>query len=152
LQRTWTVSFKTSNPISSLTKSEISPRHLCDIDQDPDFDAKNGLYDGFTIVFFYCSKRIPYDLGSNNDGKSVFSLKDTQELIDIVEAVYRAGRGGSGVTIDRKDATQGSGTGEFSSLSAKETCCFKETIHWQNQAERRCTIITTNDAMVALQI
>jgi hypothetical protein len=100
---TWTASFKTSSPIASLTKSKFSLQHLYDIDQDPDFNSKNELYDRCTITSFYCSKRIPYDLGTNNDNKSIFSLKDKQDLVDILETVYRAGRRGSGVTIGSKE-------------------------------------------------
>ncbi len=97
-------------------------------EQVPDFNKMYELYDPCTVMFFYRNKHIMIDLGTGNNNKSiclehyfcfVFSLifsfefawpltvnwpiDDPQEMIDIVETVYRGSRKGRGLVVAPKD-------------------------------------------------
>jgi DIM1 family U5 snRNP protein len=56
-----------------------------------------------TIMFFFRNKLIMVDLGSGNNNKLNFVLEDKQELIDIVETVYRGAKKGRGLVVSPKD-------------------------------------------------
>jgi DIM1 family U5 snRNP protein len=43
------------------------------------------------------------DLGTGNNNKINFPLEDKQELIDIIEAVYRGAKKGKGLVVSPKD-------------------------------------------------
>ncbi len=43
------------------------------------------------------------DLGTGNNNKINFVVNDKQEVIDIIEAVYRGARKGKGLVISPKD-------------------------------------------------
>ena len=47
------------------------------------------LYDSCTMMFFFRNKHIMIDLGTGNNNKINWALTDKQELIDIIETVYR---------------------------------------------------------------
>ena len=77
--------------------------YLVDIDEVPDFTAMYELYDACTTMFFYRNKHIMVDLGTGNNNKINWALADNQELIDIIEIVYRGARKGRGLVVSPKD-------------------------------------------------
>lgn len=77
--------------------------YLVDITEVPDFNTMYELYDPSTIMFFFRNKHIMIDLGTGNNNKINWALKDKQEFIDIVETVYRGARKGRGLVIAPKD-------------------------------------------------
>jgi DIM1 family U5 snRNP protein len=54
-------------------------------------------------MFFFRNKLIMVDLGSGNNNKLNFVLEDKQELIDIIETVYRGAKKGRGLVVSPKD-------------------------------------------------
>nr|GMD16598.1 thioredoxin-like protein YLS8 isoform X2 [Ipomoea batatas] len=77
--------------------------YLVDITEVPDFNTMYELYDPSTAMFFFRNKHIMIDLGTGNNNKINWALKDKQEFIDIVETVYRGARKGRGLVIAPKD-------------------------------------------------
>ena len=77
--------------------------YLVDITEVPDFNHMYELYDPCTVMFFYRNKHIMVDLGTGNNNKINWALTNTQELIDIIETVYRGARKGKGLVISPKD-------------------------------------------------
>lgn len=61
------------------------------------------LYDECTIMFFFRNKHIMIDLGTGNNNKINFLIPDKQEVIDIIETVYRGARKGRGLVVSPKD-------------------------------------------------
>ena len=49
------------------------------------------------------NKHIMIDLGTGNNNKINWAMEDKQELIDIVETVYRGARKGRGLVVSPKD-------------------------------------------------
>eukprot|EP00359_Climacostomum_virens_P009241 CAMPEP_0204900684 /NCGR_PEP_ID=MMETSP1397-20131031/2625_1 /ASSEMBLY_ACC=CAM_ASM_000891 /TAXON_ID=49980 /ORGANISM="Climacostomum Climacostomum virens, Strain Stock W-24" /LENGTH=133 /DNA_ID=CAMNT_0052068889 /DNA_START=583 /DNA_END=984 /DNA_ORIENTATION=+ len=64
--------------------------YLVDISEVPDFNGMYELYDPCSVMFFFRNKHIMVDFGTGNNNKLNFPLYDRQELIDVVEVVYRA--------------------------------------------------------------
>lgn len=77
--------------------------YVVDITKVPDFNEMYELYDAVTLMFFYRNKHIMIDLGTGNNNKINWPLTDKQELIDIVEVVYRGARKGKGLVVSPKD-------------------------------------------------
>ena len=77
--------------------------YVCDIDQVPDFNSMYELYDRTTVMFFFRNKHIMIDLGTGNNNKINWALEDKQELIDIIETVYRGAKKGRGLVVSPKD-------------------------------------------------
>eukprot|EP00826_Nyctotherus_ovalis_P007670 TRINITY_DN1194_c0_g1_i18.p1 TRINITY_DN1194_c0_g1~~TRINITY_DN1194_c0_g1_i18.p1 ORF type:complete len:143 (+),score=22.94 TRINITY_DN1194_c0_g1_i18:125-553(+) len=77
--------------------------YLVDITKVPDFNVMYELYDPCTVMFFYRNKHIMIDLGTGNNNKINWAVTDKQELIDIIEVVYRGARKGKGLVISPKD-------------------------------------------------
>ena len=77
--------------------------YVVDITKVPDFNKMYELYDPCTVMFFYRNKHIMIDLGTGNNNKINWALEDKQEMIDIVETVYRGARKGRGLVISPKD-------------------------------------------------
>uniref|UniRef100_K3YME3 Thioredoxin-like protein YLS8 n=6 Tax=Panicoideae TaxID=147369 RepID=K3YME3_SETIT len=77
--------------------------YLVDITEVPDFNTMYELYDPSTVMFFFRNKHIMIDLGTGNNNKINWALKDKQEFVDIVETVYRGARKGRGLVIAPKD-------------------------------------------------
>lgn len=77
--------------------------YLVDITEVPDFNAMYELYDPCTVMFFYRNKHMLVDLGTGNNNKLNFLIPDKQELIDIIEMVYRGARKGKGLVVSPKD-------------------------------------------------
>ncbi|KAK1068119.1 Thioredoxin-like 4A [Friedmanniomyces endolithicus] len=63
--------------------------YVCDIDQVPDFKQMYELYDTVTLMFFFRNKHMMCDFGTGNNNKLNWVLEDKQELIDIVETIYK---------------------------------------------------------------
>lgn len=73
--------------------------YLVDIKQVPDFNQMYELFDPCTTMFFYRNKHIMVDLGTGNNNKINWALTEKQEMIDIMEIVYRGARKGRGLVI-----------------------------------------------------
>src|SRR3954464_10166639 len=76
--------------------------YLCDIDQVPDFNAMYELYDPCSILFFFRNKHMMVDFGTGNNNKLNWVLEDKQEMIDIIETVYRGAKKGRGLVVSPK--------------------------------------------------
>lgn len=79
--------------------------YVVDIDEVPDFNAMYEIYDEVTVMFFYRNKHIMVDFGTGNNNKLNFNLNSRQDLIDILECVYRGARKGSGLVHPPKEYT-----------------------------------------------
>lgn len=77
--------------------------YLCDIDEVPDFNQMYELYDPCTVMFFYRNKHMLCDFGTGNNNKLNFRITDKQELIDILEVIYRGASKGKGLVVSPKD-------------------------------------------------
>ncbi|KAK0786499.1 Thioredoxin-like 4A [Friedmanniomyces endolithicus] len=71
--------------------------YVCDIDQVPDFKQMYELYDTVTLMFFFRNKHMMCDFGTGNNNKLNWVLEDKQELIDIVETIYKGAKKGRGL-------------------------------------------------------
>lgn len=76
---------------------------VVDLDEVSDFNKMYELYDRTTIMFFYRNKHMMVDLGTGNNNKINWVLDEKQELIDIIETVYKGARKGRGLVISPKD-------------------------------------------------
>jgi DIM1 family U5 snRNP protein len=97
-----------SNPLHGrhlLTRSllDFAVIYLCDIDEVPDFNTMYELYDPMTIMFFFRNKHMMCDFGTGNNNKLNWVLEDKQELIDILETVYKGAKKGRGLVVSPKD-------------------------------------------------
>ncbi|GAM16867.1 hypothetical protein SAMD00019534_000420 [Acytostelium subglobosum LB1] len=77
--------------------------YVVDITEVPDFNKMYELYDPCTTMFFYRNKHIMIDLGTGNNNKINWPLTDKQDMIDVIETVYRGARKGKGLVISPKD-------------------------------------------------
>ena len=77
--------------------------YVVDNQQVPDFNTMYELYDQLTVMFFFRNRHILVDFGTGNNNKMTWPLEDKQDLIDILEAVYRGARKGKGLVISPKD-------------------------------------------------
>lgn len=60
------------------------------------------LYDPCTIMYFFRNKHIMCDFGTGNNNKLNWVLEDKQELIDIMETIYRGAKKGRGLVVSPK--------------------------------------------------
>jgi hypothetical protein len=60
------------------------------------------LYDRMTIMFFYRNKHMMCDFGTGNNNKLNWVLEDKQELIDIIETIYKGAKKGRGLVVSPK--------------------------------------------------
>src|SRR5690348_5250649 len=70
---------------------------LVDISEVKDFNSMYELYDPCTQMFFYRNRHIQVDLGTGNNNKINFLIKEKQELIDLIETVFKGARKGKGL-------------------------------------------------------
>ncbi|EGX53472.1 hypothetical protein AOL_s00006g338 [Orbilia oligospora ATCC 24927] len=77
--------------------------YVCDIEEVPDFNTMYELYDNVTVMFFFRNKHMMCDFGTGNNNKLNWVLEDKQELIDIIETIYRGAKKGRGLVISPKD-------------------------------------------------
>ncbi|KAK4050147.1 U4/U6-U5 snRNP complex subunit dib1 [Microbotryomycetes sp. JL201] len=80
-----------------------APPDTVDITKVPDFTRMYELYDPCTTMFFYRNKHILVDFGTGNNNKLNWPMEDKQELIDIIETVYRGASKGRGLVVSPKD-------------------------------------------------
>ena len=77
--------------------------YLVDTTEVPDFNTMYELYDPCTTMFFFRNKHIMIDLGTGNNNKINWAIHDKQEVVDIIETVYRGARKGRGLVVSPKD-------------------------------------------------
>ncbi|EMD95438.1 hypothetical protein COCC4DRAFT_123005 [Bipolaris maydis ATCC 48331] len=77
--------------------------YLVDNQLVPDFNAMYEIYDPCTVMFFWRNKHIQVDFGTGNNNKINFPISDKQELIDILEMVYRGASKGKGLVVSPRD-------------------------------------------------
>ena len=88
--------------IAELVKN-FAVIYVVDITKTPDFNHMYELYDPCTSMFFFRNKHMMIDLGTGNNNKINWPITNKQEMIDILEAVYRGARKGKGLVISPKD-------------------------------------------------
>ncbi|KAF5844965.1 hypothetical protein GGP41_001059 [Bipolaris sorokiniana] len=77
--------------------------YLVDNQLVPDFNAMYEIYDPCTVMFFWRNKHIQVDFGTGNNNKINFPISDKQELVDILETVYRGASKGKGLVVSPRD-------------------------------------------------
>ena len=77
--------------------------YLVDIDQVTDFNKMYELYDPLAVMFFFRNRHIQVDMGTGNNNKINWAMRDKQELLDIVEVVYKGAKKGKGLVISPRD-------------------------------------------------
>ncbi|CAI9632521.1 unnamed protein product [Alternaria burnsii] len=77
--------------------------YVVDNKQVPDFNAMYEIYDPCTVMFFWRNKHMQVDFGTGNNNKINFPIGTKQELIDILEAVYRGASKGKGLVVSPRD-------------------------------------------------
>lgn len=60
------------------------------------------LFDPMTIMFFYRNKHMMCDFGTGNNNKLNWVLEDKQEMIDIIETIYKGAKKGRGLVVSPK--------------------------------------------------
>jgi DIM1 family U5 snRNP protein len=53
-------------------------------------------------MFFFRNKHMMCDFGTGNNNKLNWVLEDKQELIDIIETIYRGAKKGRGLVVSPK--------------------------------------------------
>lgn len=61
------------------------------------------IYPNVYLLVYLRNKHIMIDLGTGNNNKINWTMEDKQEMIDIVETVYRGARKGRGLVVSPKD-------------------------------------------------
>ncbi|KAH0479299.1 MAG: hypothetical protein KVP17_000401 [Porospora cf. gigantea B] len=77
--------------------------YLVDVREVPDFNTMYELFDPCTLMFFYRNKHMMIDLGTGNNNKVNWPITNAQEMVDIIETIYRGGRKGRGLVVSPKD-------------------------------------------------
>ncbi|CAO2654761.1 Nn.00g114940.m01.CDS01 [Neocucurbitaria sp. VM-36] len=77
--------------------------YVVDNNDIKDFNAMYELYDPCTVMFFWRNKHIQVDLGTGDNNKINFEIADKQELIDVLETVYRGAKKGRGLVVSPRD-------------------------------------------------
>lgn len=77
--------------------------YLVDIEEVPDFNEMYELYDPCSVMFFFRNNHIMVDCGTGNNNKINFVLRDWNEMVDIIEEVYRGAKKGRGLVRAPKD-------------------------------------------------
>lgn len=80
--------------------------YVCDLDQVPDFKQMYELYDPMTIMFFFRNKHMMCDFGTGNNNKLNWVLEDKQELVDIIETIYKGAKKGRGLVVSPKGKSE----------------------------------------------
>lgn len=81
--------------------------YLVNLDEVPDFNQMYELdqddSEPYTIMFFWRNKHEMVDFGTGNNNKLNFVVDDSQEMIDIIETVYRGASKGKGLVVAPRD-------------------------------------------------
>lgn len=92
--------------ISEKIKNFAVVYHV-NIDKVSDFNEMYELdtnpLEPFTIMFFHRNKHMMCDFGTGNNNKLNFMIHDKQEVIDIIETIYRGAKKGKGLVVSPKD-------------------------------------------------
>lgn len=81
--------------------------YLCNTDEVPDFNTMYDLTDECLVMFFYRNKHMMCDYGTGDNNKMTFVPSDKQELVDIVDTIYRGAIRGKGIVTAPKDHSRG---------------------------------------------
>ncbi|KAJ5594751.1 uncharacterized protein N7459_000959 [Penicillium hispanicum] len=95
------------SPCCKPAPPDFAVIYLCDIDEVPDFNTMYELYDTMTIMYFYRNKHMMCDFGTGNNNKLNWVLEDKQELIDIIETIYKGAKKGRGLVVSPKELSTG---------------------------------------------
>ena len=77
--------------------------YVVDIREVPDFNTMYELYDPCTCMFFFRNRHMMVDFGTGDNNKMTWALEDKQDMIDLLEVVYRGARKGKGLVVSPKD-------------------------------------------------
>ncbi|KAK8813511.1 thioredoxin-like protein 4A-like protein [Blastocystis sp. ATCC 50177/Nand II] len=77
--------------------------YLVDITEVPEFNAMYELYDACTTMFFFRNKHMMIDLGTGNNNKINWPLTNKDEMIAIMETIYRGAIKGRGIVVSPFD-------------------------------------------------
>lgn len=77
--------------------------YVVDITQVPDYNTMYELVDPCTVMIFWRNKHMQIDLGTGNNNKINWALDTKQELLDILEVVYKGARKGKGLVVSPRD-------------------------------------------------
>ncbi|CCF59488.1 hypothetical protein KAFR_0H00790 [Kazachstania africana CBS 2517] len=77
--------------------------YLCDITKVTDFNEMYELDDPMCLMFFYKNKHMMCDFGTGNNNKLNFTIDDEQELIDVIETIFRGARKNKGLVVSPYD-------------------------------------------------
>ena len=69
----------------------------------PDFNQMYELWDRTTVMFFFRNKHMMCDFGTGNNNKINWVLDNKDEMIDILEVIYKGARKGRGLVNSPKD-------------------------------------------------
>lgn len=88
--------------IADIIKN-IAVIFLVDITEVPDFTTMYELYSPCTVMFFFKNRHMMIDLGTGDNNKIDWAITNKQEMIDIIETIYRGARKGKGLVVSNKD-------------------------------------------------
>ena len=77
--------------------------YVVDLTEVPDFTEMYELYDKCTTMIFFRNKHMLIDLGTGNNNKINWALDDKQELLDLLEVVYKGAHKGKGLVVSPRD-------------------------------------------------
>ncbi|KAI8865678.1 thioredoxin-like protein 4A-like protein [Ramicandelaber brevisporus] len=77
--------------------------YAVDVDNVQDLIELYELYEPCAVMFFYKNQHIKVDCGTGNNNKIDWAINDEQELIDIVDVVYRGASKGKGLVVAPRD-------------------------------------------------
>lgn len=77
--------------------------YLVDNTRVTKFNQAYKLTDPCSVMFFFHDKHIMVDMGTGNNNKITFPISDSQDLIDIIEVVFRGARKGRGLVNAPRD-------------------------------------------------
>lgn len=77
--------------------------YVCDTEQVQDFNGMYDLVDDVTVMFFWRNKHMMCDFGTGNNNKLNFLVENKQEMVDIIETIYRGASKGKGIVTSPRD-------------------------------------------------
>lgn len=77
--------------------------YVVDLTEVPDFTEMYELYDKCTTMIFFRNKHMLIDLGTGNNNKINWALEEKQELLDLLEVVYKGAHKGKGLVVSPRD-------------------------------------------------
>ncbi len=77
--------------------------YVVDTTQVSDFTAMYELVDACSVMVFWRNRHVQIDTGTGNNHKVTWAIEDKQEMIDLLETVYRGARKGKGLVVSPVD-------------------------------------------------